>query len=41
MRLARAVLGLTAVLLLALAGPAAAQTFVFGAQGEPIRSTPP
>src|SRR5262249_57835307 len=36
MRFARAVLLMTAVLLLGAAGPALAQTFVFGAQGEPV-----
>ena len=41
MRLARAVLLLTVVLLVGAAGPALAETFVFGAQGEPVSSTPP
>ena len=36
MCIARVVLGATTVLLLAVANPAVAQTFVFGAQGEPI-----
>src|SRR5262249_15256367 len=36
MRLTRAVLLLTAALVLAAAGPALAQTFVFGAEGEPV-----
>src|SRR5262245_30616750 len=36
MRFARAVLLVTAVLLLGVAGPALAQTFLFGAQGEPV-----
>ena len=36
MRLARVVLVAATVVLLAAAGPAVAQTFVFGAQGEPI-----
>jgi peptide/nickel transport system substrate-binding protein len=36
MRFTRAVLLVTAVLLVAMAGPALAQTFVFGGQGEPI-----
>jgi peptide/nickel transport system substrate-binding protein len=40
MRLAGVALLLTAVLLLGVAGPAAAQTFVFGAQGEPISLDP-
>jgi peptide/nickel transport system substrate-binding protein len=40
MRLARAVLLVTAVLLLGVAGPALAQTFVFGAQGEPVQFDP-
>ena len=40
MRLARAVLLLTAVLLLGAAGPARAQTFVFGAEGEPVSFDP-
>jgi peptide/nickel transport system substrate-binding protein len=40
MRLARVVLLLTAVVLLGAAGPALAQTFVFGAQGEPISLDP-
>ena len=39
MRYARAVLA-AAVLLLAWAGPAAAQTFVFGGQGEPVQLDP-
>ena len=36
MRVARTVLLVTAVLLVAMAGPALAQTFVFGGVGEPI-----
>ena len=40
MRLARVVLLLTAVVLLGAAGPALAQTFVFGAQGEPVSLDP-
>jgi len=40
MRLTRAVLLVTAVLLLGTAGPALAQTFVFGAQGEPVQFDP-
>ena len=40
MRFARAVLLVTAVLLLGAAGPALAQTFVFGDQGEPVQFDP-
>jgi peptide/nickel transport system substrate-binding protein len=40
MRFARAVLLVTAVLLLGAAGPAVAQTFIFGAQGEPVQFDP-
>jgi peptide/nickel transport system substrate-binding protein len=40
MRFARAVLLVTAVLLVAMAGPALAQTFVFGMQGEPVSFDP-
>src|SRR5262245_36697458 len=40
MRFARAVLLVTAVLLLGVAGPALAQTFIFGAQGEPVQFDP-
>jgi peptide/nickel transport system substrate-binding protein len=40
MRLTRAVLVVAAVLLLGSAAPALAQTFVFGAQGEPVQFDP-
>ena len=40
MRFTRAVLLVAAVLLLGAAGPALAQTFVFGAQGEPVQFDP-
>ena len=40
MSLQRAVLAVAAALVLAGAGPAAAQTFVFGAQGEPVQFDP-
>ncbi len=40
MRFARAVLLATVALLLLAAGPALAQTFVFGAQGEPVQFDP-
>ena len=40
MRFTRAVLLVTAVLLVGTAGPALAQTFVFGAQGEPVQFDP-
>ena len=40
MRLKRAVLAAAAALVLAGAGPAAAQTFVFGSQGEPVQFDP-
>ncbi len=40
MRLARAMLLLTTVLVLGAVGPARAQTFVFGAEGEPVSFDP-
>jgi peptide/nickel transport system substrate-binding protein len=40
MRFARAVLLVTAVLLVGMAGPAPAQTFIFGNQGEPVQFDP-
>ncbi len=40
MRFTRAVLLVTAVLLLGVAGPALAQTFIFGGQGEPVQFDP-
>ena len=40
MRFTRAVLLVTAVLLLGAAGPAMAQTFIFGGQGEPVQFDP-
>src|SRR5262245_1127057 len=40
MRVARTMLLLTAILLLGAVGPAQAQTFVFGAEGEPVSFDP-
>ena len=40
MRFTRAVALVAAVLLLGVAAPALAQTFVFGAQGEPVQFDP-
>ena len=40
MRFARAVLVVAAALLVGTAGPAPAQTFIFGAQGEPVQFDP-
>jgi peptide/nickel transport system substrate-binding protein len=40
MRFARAVLLVTAALLVSVAGPAVAQTFIFGGQGEPVQFDP-
>src|SRR4029453_10861873 len=40
MRLARVVPLLTAILLLGAVGPVLAQTFVFGAEGEPVSFDP-
>jgi peptide/nickel transport system substrate-binding protein len=40
MRFGRAVLAIAAVLTLGLAGPATAQTFVFGGEGEPVQFDP-